>query len=698
MNSKNISIRLSLEGGDKVKKDLIQTGTLGQKALNGIKDATTPVSKSLQGLNVVTGQCKSGAETLAGSAGNLGSSLSKLGPIGFGAAAAIGGVTMAIKKGLHEYQEAEHAFNNLKAALVATDHASGVTASQIEKLSKTLEKTTLFKEEEIQIASSKLASYGNITGEVFKRTLALSTDLATRLGTDVGSATEQLAKALERPENGLGKLAKKMSDLSLTQKDSIKAFLEQGDVMSAQMVIIDHVKSKIGGLAESQMHGLTGQTNRLGKAWDNLFESIGRVISQTGAFKSASGGLSKMLESMRKSIDPTLEERKGQLEKSIKNLEKDNFLNRGYENQQDLKKKREELKKVNAELAKEEEENQKAKESAAKAALEKKNQALLEIQRRYKKQHDDLVLNPREKILRDHQINKKEILAKSKGADPEKRDSALRALDENTNARLEEFRKKAIDEINSSSGGTSNSYEASKQALDEWKANLIQNLGGATEENQKYLAQVEEIYAVKLKDVYNNATLDSWADGAQRALMRYSDSAMNAAANAEKLFGTVAKKVEDTLTDVVTSGEFSFNKLRDVAKSVLDDIVRMFIQQSITGPLFSMLGGFMGGGGFFGLFHQGGVVGVTPTPMKLVNPAVFENAPRLHNGLAPDEFPAILQKGETVIPKNKSHHHKDNFNIVFNVQTPNAQSFMESRGQIMASLASEMDRYKRRNS
>jgi hypothetical protein len=50
-------------------------------------------------------------------------------------------------------------------------------------------------------------------------------------------------------------------------------------------------------------------------------------------------------------------------------------------------------------------------------------------------------------------------------------------------------------------------------------------------------------------------------------------------------------------------------------------------------------------------YHQGGVVGDTSVPMRNVNPGIFANAPRLHSGLAGDEFPAILQKGETVIQK-----------------------------------------------
>jgi hypothetical protein len=36
-------------------------------------------------------------------------------------------------------------------------------------------------------------------------------------------------------------------------------------------------------------------------------------------------------------------------------------------------------------------------------------------------------------------------------------------------------------------------------------------------------------------------------------------------------------------------------------------------------------------------------------------------------------------------------------NITFNVTTPNAQSFMESQGQLMNKLAAHMSRYRGRN-
>lgn len=44
------------------------------------------------------------------------------------------------------------------------------------------------------------------------------------------------------------------------------------------------------------------------------------------------------------------------------------------------------------------------------------------------------------------------------------------------------------------------------------------------------------------------------------------------------------------------------------------------------------------------LYHQGGWVGSTPA-------AIWQRAPRLHDGLAADEYPAILQAGERVIPR-----------------------------------------------
>jgi hypothetical protein len=90
----------------------------------------------------------------------------------------------------------------------------------------------------------------------------------------------------------------------------------------------------------------------------------------------------------------------------------------------------------------------------------------------------------------------------------------------------------------------------------------------------------------------------------------------------------------------------------------------------LGGMLEKLLGG--GGGGGIGSFisnNQGGIGSILGTVLatvahdglhpgatstgrsRAVDPAIFLHAPRLHMGLAPDEFPAILQRGEGVDSK-----------------------------------------------
>jgi lambda family phage tail tape measure protein len=725
--TQNISIRIAVLDGDKTRRELTLTGEAGQRALAKIKEATAPASKSLVAVNVVSEQVRYGMENLAGGTGSLGASLTRLGPVGLAAAAVIGTLGLAVAGGIKEFKEAEQALNQLNAALKATDFTAGVTAQEITALGEAVEGNTLFKKEDIQQAASSLVSFQNVAGETFTRALRLSADLAVRLGTDVPSAADMLGKALESPEEGLGRLARKFSDLSPTQKEVIENFVKQGDIASAQAVILEHLEEKTKGLADAQAQGLTGAANQLGDAWDDLLESFGRTISESGAAQVSLNLLTKAVRGLQEALNPTRDQQKSQLEKEIADLQ-DSFGTKldiaVLGSAPGLEAKKRELQKINDEIAAEQkkadEDTQNARTAAEKAAAERRNNQLLELQKKYLKEYEDVTLTSQQKILRDAEERRKQILALNKGdANSESAQKALAALNASTKAKLAdankqdaksapkdeagENRKRAIEEVNRALLQTKPSYDLAKQALDEWKEKLIENLGGATEANQEYIDKIEQIYSVKLKEIYNKSLLDSdkWEDGASRALKRYADEATNAAKNAEDLFGSAASKVEDTLVDMVTSGEFSFKKLGDLVQSIEQDILRMFIRQQITGPIAGALGDFAKGSGgdifgsiFGSLFHDGGVVGVSGVSRRAVPAYAFAGAPRFHNGLMPDEFPAILQKGETVLPKNTK---MGGNNITFNITTPNAQSFMESQGQIMSKLAAQMGRHKARN-
>ncbi len=734
--TQSVSIRVGVEGAEEGSRKLVVFGDNADKVFKKVKAATEPATKSLALVNVAGEQLKFGMEGLAEGSGTLGTSLMRLGPYGLAAAAAIGAVGIAVTEGLKQFKQTEQAINQLNAALAATDSASGVTTRTITELGEAVEKNTLFKKTDILQAAAALTSFQNVAGDTFTRALKLSTDLAVRLGTDVPSAADMLGRALEAPEEGLGRLEKKFSDLSPAQKETIANFVKMGDVASAQAVIMDHLESKTRGLAEAQTKGLTGSSNELHDAWESLLESIGRTVGESDLAQASLLGLTRVVNGLRVAIDPSLVERRNQLQKDIAEMtgrwdqEFDKMILGSSPN---LDAKKAELAKVNAEIEAEiqkaTDEQNAATEASEKAAADRKHAALLELQKKYLKESEDLTLTAQQKILKEAEERRKQIVGLNGGdATTEDAKKALSVLNASTNAKLRDANKKdgesdsskkrrqAIDEINRAVLQTKPSFDVAKAALDDWKAKLIEDLGGASAANQKYIDLIEQIYKVKLKQIYDKAQIDSenWADGAARGLKRYADEATNAAKNSEKVFGDAAGKIEDTLVDMVSTGEFSMKKLGDLVKSIEQDILRSFIRQNITGPIANGLSGLLGGGsgsasggssggGIFGsLFssigawfhHQGGEVGSGSAPRRQMPAYLFANAPRFHNGLLPDEFPAILQRGETVVPKGKS---MGGMNITFNVSTPNAQSFMDSQGQMMAKLAGSLQRYKARN-
>jgi len=79
----------------------------------------------------------------------------------------------------------------------------------------------------------------------------------------------------------------------------------------------------------------------------------------------------------------------------------------------------------------------------------------------------------------------------------------------------------------------------------------------------------------------------SWALGAQQGLANYSDEAANVYQGISGLVTQSFKGMEDALANFVTKGKLDFSSLAD---SIIADMARIMIQQSITGPLAGAIG------------------------------------------------------------------------------------------------------------
>lgn len=88
-----------------------------------------------------------------------------------------------------------------------------------------------------------------------------------------------------------------------------------------------------------------------------------------------------------------------------------------------------------------------------------------------------------------------------------------------------------------------------------------------------------------------------------------------------------------------------------------------------TGGEWGTWGGTFGDYNIAPVAHAGGIVGYDNIPMKAVPASLFDNAPRFHSGLMPDEFPTILKKGEAVFTPGQMQALSNNApSLVVNVE------------------------------
>ena len=91
------------------------------------------------------------------------------------------------------------------------------------------------------------------------------------LGQDMQSSVTQLGKALNDPIAGMTALGRAGIQFTDAQKDQIKSFVEAGDTLSAQKVILSEVKNEFGGAAEALGQTTEGQ---IGSAMDSVKDSV----------------------------------------------------------------------------------------------------------------------------------------------------------------------------------------------------------------------------------------------------------------------------------------------------------------------------------------------------------------------------------------------------------------------------------------
>jgi hypothetical protein len=192
-------------------------------------------------------------------------------------AGAFNAVSGAISPFVNAAIESQDAVANLEATLHSMGDVTGLSSQQLQDMAGALQQVTRFSDESIINAEAMLLTFGNIGGETFPRATEAMLDLAAKFGS-LDQASVMLGKALNDPIAGVTALRRVGVQLTEDQEKSIKVFMEQGDIASAQAVILGELERQVGGLAEAYGETFAGKMeifkNRLGE----VQETIGKAL------------------------------------------------------------------------------------------------------------------------------------------------------------------------------------------------------------------------------------------------------------------------------------------------------------------------------------------------------------------------------------------------------------------------------------
>lgn len=138
-------------------------------------------------------------------------------------------------------------------------------------------------------------------------------------------------------------------------------------------------------------------------------------------------------------------------------------------------------------------------------------------------------------------------------------------------------------------------------------------------------AGVKEVDVVRWKAERIMEASEEAYDGARRAVKDYVDAATNAGAQVEDALTSAAHGFEDAWVNALMTGKFEFSSF---ANSVIADLARMAVQQGVTGPLMSAIGGMFParasggpvfGGGAYLVGENGPEIAVMPTGGRILS-------------------------------------------------------------------------------
>lgn len=533
--------------------------------------------------------------------------------------------------------KAEQSSNRLTAVLRATGDAAGFARAELDDMAHSLAAATQFDDKSFKNAEAQLLLFGNIYGDVFERALKISADLASFQGTDLASSIDAVGKALLNPIEGIKGLQAQVGKFSPAQREMIKNMVEANNAIGAQNKVLEILQGKIVGTAALMNTGYTKAISDTAKAWDKLKEALAGITLAKGETVTALDAIAGALRGMASIFSGgTFAEgalgKQTAMAKEIMDL-RDQIARheaspRGFvitddEGRvmgedlriEDTKKKLQEL----------EAEYKKLYQAAAPPAGKKTGKPdfgmspeQIAFIKQLREQTNAVGQGPigalfakaEELHLGEKTRLQIQALGQAMKEEADAADTAREHIQSWTKAHAfaDDLAQSTKDlELQTIFLGR-NSAQLQLIAANQRIANEVRQVGiGLTDDERAAFIALTNVlgedYITALE--HNIEVSRKFKTGFRDAMNSINEDATNAAMQAKALFIDAFRGMEDALVSFVMTGKLSF---RSLAESIIADLIRIQVQQSITGPLSAF---------FAGLAERGGTVDVLPGMVHL---------------------------------------------------------------------------------
>lgn len=168
---------------------------------------------------------------------------------------------------------------------IKSTNAAWADTKHITDYADNIEKLTGIERENVQEGANLLLTFTNIRNrvgqgnDVFDQATSILVDMSVAMGTDVKSSAIQLGKALNDPIKGITALTRVGVTFDDQQKKQIARFVEVGDVMSAQKIILAELNKEFGGSAAAFGDTTAGELAKLKNAFGDVQEELATAFA-----------------------------------------------------------------------------------------------------------------------------------------------------------------------------------------------------------------------------------------------------------------------------------------------------------------------------------------------------------------------------------------------------------------------------------